>query len=166
MFGGKETDLVDPAKEQGSRAAGYAIGPMFGWYFILQGACGFIALATAYPLLKRPSCVHRWRFYLLVAAICLVLVSWKLERTVHDLRDPRNRLTDVFLKERTKEAKDNAENARTAFGRWHLGSVAVNLATILCVTAAMALAGNLENAPAKDAKEHEENQEDAALPLA
>ena len=51
---GKKTELVDGPKEQGTRAAGYAIGPMFVWYFALQGVCGFIALATALPLVEAP----------------------------------------------------------------------------------------------------------------
>src|SRR5262249_54252285 len=33
--------------EQGFRAAGAAVGPMFDWYFLLQGACGLLAVATA-----------------------------------------------------------------------------------------------------------------------
>ncbi len=153
-----ETDLVNGPKEQGVRAAGHAIGPMFVWYFILQGLCGFIALATAYPLLKYASCVHYWRFYLLIAAIFLVLIGWRLERTVHDLREPRNHLTEVYLRDRTDQAKSDAETARKDFGRWHFYSVMVNLATILCVTAAMALAGNMENGSTKDTKEHEEEK--------
>src|SRR5262249_53175621 len=38
---------LNPPKEQGTRAAGFAVGPMFGWYFLLQGVCGFLAVATA-----------------------------------------------------------------------------------------------------------------------
>lgn len=34
-------------KEQGSRIAGAAVGPMFPWYYGLQLACGVLALATA-----------------------------------------------------------------------------------------------------------------------
>ena len=151
-----ETKLVNGPKEQGTRAAGHAIGPMFVWYFLLQGACGFVALATAYPLLKSGSRLHHWRFYLLIAAICLVLVGWKLERTVHDLREPRNRLTDIYLKERTIEAEINAQDARTAFGLWHLGSMAANMATILCVTAALAMAGNGTRGVKENAEETKE----------
>lgn len=146
LFAGDKTDLVDPVKEQGTRAAGHAVGPMFVWYFLIQGVCGFIALATAYPFLKLPGRSHQWRFYLLIAAIALVLVGWKLERTVHDLREPRNQLTEIYLKERTQEAEMNARDARTAFGLWHLGSLAANFATILCVTAVMAMTGNLAHA--------------------
>ena len=135
---------VEAMKEQGSRAAGHAIGPLFVWYFILQGACGFVALATAVPFLKQPSSMHRWRVNLLIAAVALVLIGWPLERQVHALREPRNLTMDAYLADRTDEAKVNAKNeAHAEFFRWHSYSVMVNLACVICVTAAMALAGNL-----------------------
>jgi hypothetical protein len=144
-----DEDNVNGYEEQGVRAAGYVIGPIFTWYFALQGACGFIALATALPWLKRDANarVHRWRVNLLIAAIVLVLVGWYLERKVHELRIPRNRDTEIYLQDRSN--KDNLETmqeSRATFVRWHLLSVFVNLAMILFVTAAMALAGNLETA--------------------
>src|SRR5262249_56913737 len=39
----------DPAtrREQGTRAAGAAVGPLFDWYFLLQGVCGLLAAGTA-----------------------------------------------------------------------------------------------------------------------
>ena len=161
MFRGEAE--IDPAKEQGSRAAGHAIGPMFTWYFALQGLCGFIALATALPWLKyaHESSVPRWRINLLLAAVAFVLVGWPLERKVHELREPRNHLTEVYLQDRTDPAKKDAMlEARAEFFQWHMGSVFVNLAVILFVTAAMALAGNLENSSTKDTKGHEEMNRD------
>ncbi|MBM3993850.1 MAG: glycerol-3-phosphate 1-O-acyltransferase PlsY [Planctomycetes bacterium] len=146
-------ELVDGPKEQGTRAAGFAIGPMFTWYFALQGVCGFIALATALAFLSEPGGVHRWRVNLLLAAVALVLVGWPLERKVHELREPRNRATEVYLLERTDKAHGEAASARATFGQWHLASVFVNLAAILCVAGAMALAGNLPTAtPVNDEK--------------
>lgn len=137
-------------KEQGSRAAGYAIGPLFVWYFVLQGICGFVALATALPFLKDPSAVHRWRVNLLVAAVALVLVGWPLERKVHDLRVPRNATMEAYLADRNDPEKVAAKTeARAEFARWHGYSVLVNLACVMCVTAAMALAGNLGIEPRK-----------------
>ena len=53
---------VNGPKEQGTRAAGYAIGPMFLWYFALQGVCGFIALATALSWLKVHRGIKRYRW--------------------------------------------------------------------------------------------------------
>ena len=151
MYSGDQ-DGIDGAREQGTRAAGYIIGPMFTWYFGLQGICGFIALATAMPWLKfvPGSGIHRWRVNLLIAAIALVLVGWLVERKVHELRIPRNQATEIYLQDRSDEAKRTAmTDARAEFVRWHLGSIFLNLATIVCVTGAMALAGNLECASVK-----------------
>jgi acyl-phosphate glycerol 3-phosphate acyltransferase len=151
MYSGDE-DGVNGAEEQGTRAAGYVIGPIFTWYFALQGLCGFIALATALPWLKRApgSRMHRWRVNLLIAAIALVLVGWWMERKVHELRMPRNQTTEAYLRDRADEAKKTEMiEARAEFRTWHLGSVFLNLATIVCVTGAMALAGNLESESVK-----------------
>jgi acyl-phosphate glycerol 3-phosphate acyltransferase len=140
-------DDVKLSREQGTRAAGYAIGPMFVWYFALQGVCGFMALATALPWMTLAP-VHRWRVHLLLAAIALVLIGWPLERQVHALRDPRNETTEAYLRDRGNESKLTAmTEARAEFAGWHLASVFVNLATIICVTGAMALAGNLPSNP-------------------
>jgi acyl phosphate:glycerol-3-phosphate acyltransferase len=154
-----DADEVNGAKEQGARAAGYVIGPMFTWYFALQGLCGFIALATALPWLKRDpnSRVHRWRVNLLIAAIVLVLVGWGLERKVHELRVPRNETTEIYLLDRSDANKIKAmTEARGEFTRWHLYSVFVNLAAIVLVTGAMALAGNLESGSPANTKPAEE----------
>jgi hypothetical protein len=155
MYSGDQ-DGVNGAKEQGTRAAGYVIGPIFTWYFALQGLCGFIALATALPWIKRApgSRIHRWRVNLLIAAIALVLVGWWVERKVHELQIPRNRTTEIYLRDRADGAKrEEMKEARVEFVNWHLGSIFLNLATIVCVSAAMALAGNLESENAKPAEQ-------------
>lgn len=147
MYSGDQ-DGVDGAKEQGTQAAGYVIGPIFTWYFAIQGACGFIALATAMPWLKRASGARlpRWRVNLLILAIALVLIGWGLERKVHELRTPRNQTTNAYLRDRGDPAHREAMlQARAEFTHWHLASIFLNLATIACVTAGMALAGNLES---------------------
>lgn len=155
-------NIVNGPREQGTRAAGHAIGPMFVWYFGLQGACGFIALATALPFLKQPSGLHRWRVNLLIAAIVLVLAGWPLERHVSELRGPRNQSMETYLRDREDVANAQAmADARAAFGMWHGMSVLLNLATIVCVTAAMALAGNLE---CRASKESEATQTDDSAP--
>lgn len=153
MYSEIGADLNGP-KEQGTRAAGYAVSPMFLWYFALQGLCGFIALATALPFLKhaQEARVHRWRVNLLLAAVALVLIGWPIERQVSDLRIPRNQTVEAYLQDRADETKLSAmKEARAAFGRWHGYSILLNLATILCVTAAMAMAGNLETGPKQQA---------------
>ena len=151
--------IVDAPKEQGTRAAGYAIGPMFVWYFALQGVCGFIALATALPFAKLPSPIHRWRVNLLIAALAFVLIGWPLEQYVSNLRLPRNQTTEAYLQDRLNETKtEMMKDARRDFLLWHSASSVVNLLTIVCVTAAMAMAGNLSDASTKDTKEHEEEK--------
>ncbi len=148
---------VNGPKEQGTRAAGYAISPMFVWYFALQGACGFIALATALPFMKQPGSIHRWRVNLLVVAIALVLAGWPLERYVstglrpfepeEGLRVRRNQTMEAYLLNRDDEGKAaEMKAARADFGMWHGVSVLLNLGTVLVVTGAMALAGNLQGA--------------------
>jgi glycerol-3-phosphate acyltransferase PlsY len=146
-------EKVNAPREQGTRAAGFTVGPMFPWYFFLQAVCGFIALATALAWLKdsQESRVHRWRVNLLIAAITLVLIGWLLEHKVSELRIPRNQTMEAYLQDRDNKAKmDAMRDAHAEFGQWHIYSVFVNLATILCVTAAMAMAGNLELRSTKD----------------
>jgi glycerol-3-phosphate acyltransferase PlsY len=158
LYGEVDANVNGP-KEQGTRAAGYAVGPMFLWYFALQGVCGFVALATAFPLLKQDSRLHRWRFNLLIAAVAFVLIGWPLEHKVSDLRMPRNQATEAYLQDRADGSKlKTMKDARSEFGTWHLYSLLANFATILCVTAAMAMAGNLESGSTKGTKEHEEEK--------
>src|SRR5262249_20062954 len=80
-------ELADFRTEQGSRAAGVAISPMFDWYFLLQGVCGVVAMATAlrWSMADPASKVHRWRSVLLIAAVATVVIGWPLERYVHVL---------------------------------------------------------------------------------
>jgi acyl-phosphate glycerol 3-phosphate acyltransferase len=142
---------VEGMKEQGSRAFGFVITPMFGPYFMLQGVCGFVALGTALAWLKYGSPVHRWRVNILIVAIAFVLVGWWLERKVNALRDPRNQAMEVYLQDRTNADKVEAKDlARGEFGLWHTFSLFANFAVILCVTAAMAMAGNLGETSTKE----------------
>ncbi len=76
------------------------------------------------------------------------------------LRDPRNQTMEAYLQDRDNADKVAAKNAaRADFGQWHGYSILVNLACVLCVTAAMALAGNL-NGSSKETKGHEEPKKD------
>jgi acyl-phosphate glycerol 3-phosphate acyltransferase len=137
---------VDGPKEQGTRAAGYVLGPLFGWYFLIQGACGFLAVATAlpWPRLEPRRKAHRVRVALLLAALVTVLAGWPLERRVGELRTPRNDAVDHYLQNADNaEARQAAAEAKSEFGLWHLGSVLLNLVTVVLVTAAMALAAQL-----------------------
>lgn len=104
MWFNRTDDAIKGPREQGTRAAGYAISPMFPLYFMLQGVCGVIALATALPWASRGG-VHRWRMSLLLTALMLVVAGWPVERLVaggwplerDGLRDPRNHATEDYL---------------------------------------------------------------------
>jgi acyl-phosphate glycerol 3-phosphate acyltransferase len=132
-------------KEQGSRAFGEAVGPLFPWYFGIQAVCGLITAATALPFVRAGGAVHRVRAAVLLIALATVGVGVWLERVVDDLRGPRNNTTDAVLTSSSPTADEiaKADAARTDFFRWHGFSLLTNMATALLVTAAMALAAAL-----------------------
>jgi acyl phosphate:glycerol-3-phosphate acyltransferase len=139
---------IQGPKEQGSRAFGYAVGPLFPWFFLLQGVCGFIAVWTALvwaresPGLK----TQRWRARLLIAALLTVLAGWPIEQKVAALRDPRNLATDAYLRADPPSSGSNLEKmqaVRSEFASWHLLSLGLNFVTVLLVTGGMALAAFL-----------------------
>jgi glycerol-3-phosphate acyltransferase PlsY len=141
----KSDEAVNGPKEQGARVAGAAVGPIFPWYFAIQGICGLIALATALAW-SRLGRVHRLRVWLLFVALAGVLIGWPVEQKVSELRVPRNEALDAYLRAAPSEAEAarlTLVEARREFGRWHTYSLLLNMATILAVTAALALAGNL-----------------------
>lgn len=135
-------------KDQGTRAAGEAISPMFDQFFALQGACAALALATALTWWGRPGAAHRPRAVVLALALTTVAVGWWLERRVSELRDLRNAAAEVVLKadEPISEAVGAADAARAEFGRWHTYSLLLNFVTLGLVTAAMALSAALPQA--------------------
>jgi acyl-phosphate glycerol 3-phosphate acyltransferase len=154
----RRDDRVDGPKEQGTRAAGEAVTPLFPWYFGLQLACGLLALGTALGLACPDSGkVHRVRVWVLSLALATVLVGWLLEEKVDSLRGPRNRAVDAFL----QSSPDGAEAAKTAaleakadFGMWHGLSVLLNLGTLGLVTTAMLL-GAWFPEPSEPAENHD-----------
>jgi acyl-phosphate glycerol 3-phosphate acyltransferase len=133
--------------EQGSRAFGAVVSPLFGWYYGIQGACAavaaFTAVAWAYSYRGQRGC--RLRATVLVAALLAVGVGGWLERVVSEKRGPRNDLTDACLTQPQPSPADiqRAEAARADFGRWHGYSLLVNFLTLGLVTVAMALAASL-----------------------
>ncbi len=139
-------------KEQGTRAAGFAISPMFDWYFILQAACAVIAALTAlgWTMSGYSRGVHRLRAAVLLIALVGAGAGWWLGHRVSDLRAERDDATDSLLTTANPTADDikTAEQARATFGGWHGISVLINLATLLLVTTALALSVKLpENQP-------------------
>ena len=124
----------DPLRlEQGSRAAGVAVGRVLPVYYALQAGCGAVALLTAL-LLARSSegGAHRWRVALALVALLTALGGWWLEGEVSRLRGPRNALTDEVLKMTSPppEKVEQARKARATFGTWHGYSLVQNFATL------------------------------------
>ena len=117
-------------KEAGTRLAGATIGPIFPVYFALQGACGLLALITAYGFTRYDPNrrVHRVRFWIITLAFLTAVAGWPLEQRVRDLGLKRN---------------DGDPTAKASFGSWHAASLFLNFGTLGLVTAGMALAAVL-----------------------
>ena len=89
------------------------------------------------------------RAALTLAALATVLAGWWLEVKVHELRGPRNELTDRALAAwpGSPELLDQARLARADFGRWHGYSLLQNFLTLALVTGITVLVPTL-SAPA------------------
>lgn len=122
--------------EQGSRAAGVAVGGIFPTYYLLQTAAGAVVLLTML-VLARQTGVRRCRLAAAVLALGSVVGGWAIERHVTDLRGPRNDRTDAVLRQTNPSAEQIAEAraARAEFGRWHGYSLIQNFVTLGLVTA-------------------------------
>ncbi len=138
-------------KEQGSRAAGAAVGPIFPWYYGIQVGCGVVALITAlgWWIWRRGSRLNAIRAVLLALALAGAALGCWMENVVADLRRPRDDLTDQVLKSDNPppELVKQAEDARATFVRWHACSLLDNFVVLLLVTAATALAAQLPAPP-------------------
>ena len=134
-------------KEPGTRAAGFAVAPLFPWYFGIQDVCGLLAAATALSWTAgHKERVHRMRAYILLAALISVVAGGWLERQVAAKTAPRNMMADLALQEPTAENIANAQAARAEFWTLHGYSMILNLVTLLLVTSGMALAAQLPTA--------------------
>jgi acyl phosphate:glycerol-3-phosphate acyltransferase len=131
-------------KEQGSRIAGAAVGPMFFPYYLLQVVCGALGVVTALAWWGRGG-VHRWRALVLVLALAGAGAGWWLDVQVEGLRKVRSDASDVVIEspDPTPEQKAAADEARAKFGLWHTNSLFANFGTLALVTAAMAMAAAL-----------------------
>jgi hypothetical protein len=141
-------------REQGSRAAGVAIDPLFKWYFGIQAVCGLLTAATALAWCRAGAARrHRLRAGILLVALATVAVGWWLERTVDQMREPRNATFDRMVSNSPPHPEDvsAAADARATFVRWHLYSLILNMLTALLVTIAMAQAAFLPAAGSKTA---------------
>ncbi len=123
-------------KEKGTQLAGLAVGPLFPWYYLLQGVCGLLTVVTALSLARsEPQArAHQVRFFILALALATVIAAWPIANRVSALRDAR------YAADRAVAA-----SAKADFGRWHRYSLLLNFATLGLVTVAMALAARLPN---------------------
>jgi hypothetical protein len=128
-------------KEQGSRIAGAAVGPMFPSYYGIGSVCGLIALFTAMSWSGFPGKTHRWRTALIAGALATVGLGWYLEYKVEALREVRSDASDKVLRANrpSTESVQAANDARKDFGRWHAYSLMANFLMILLVTLTMTL---------------------------
>lgn len=125
-------------KEQGTRLAGIAVGPMFPWYFAIQGICAAIAFATALPwAFARPRRkLDLLRLVILLLALGGIGVGERVAEHVSSLRMDRYS-TDPAV----------AEPARAAFGAWHGYSLLLNLGTLALSGIALGMAAHLPPRP-------------------
>jgi acyl-phosphate glycerol 3-phosphate acyltransferase len=149
-----EFKMAGLQKDQGTRAAGFAISPIFDHYFLWQGVCGLLAAVTAmsWTSAEPGRRVHAVRIAIVLAGLAAVVVGWPLERQVAALREARNNASDRLLEawkqdgqatDSVRGAIDTAKEARDVFGQWHVWSLMVNFVTIIMVTLAMALTAQL-----------------------
>jgi glycerol-3-phosphate acyltransferase PlsY len=131
-------------KEQGSRIAGAAVGPMFEPYYIAQLACGGVALLTALAFAHTRR-ANKVRVFLLILAIVGAFAGWWLDGQVEALREKRSATSDALLlsTSTSEPLKTAADDARASFGLWHGYSLLANFGTLTLVTAAMAMAAFL-----------------------
>jgi acyl-phosphate glycerol 3-phosphate acyltransferase len=124
------------SKENATQLASYAVGPIFPWYFLLQGSCGILALATClpWPSWEPQQTVHKIRFVIVALAFATVIAAWPIAQKVGDLRDAR------YSSDPTAAA-----SAKADFGRWHGYSLVLNFVSLGLVTVGMALVARLPN---------------------
>jgi len=117
-------------KETGTRIAGATVGPIFPFFFALQGMCALLALLTSVAFTRwEPHCrVHRLRFALVALAAFTVAIGWPISIRVSELREQRYS-TDMVV----------ASTARSHFGPWHTVSLFLNFGTIGLTCGATAL---------------------------
>jgi hypothetical protein len=137
-------------KEQGSRIAGAAVGPMFAPYYQLQLGCGLLAAASALGWVRLGR-LHKARALVLALALLGAAGGWWLERDVEKLRVVRSDTSDAVLTAASPSPEQvaAADEARTKFGTWHTYSLFANFGTLALVTAAMVMVAFLPPKPAE-----------------
>jgi hypothetical protein len=110
-----------------------------------------IALLTAARMMSGIGAnrINSWRIALCTLALATVGLGWWLEGVVHELRGPREKLTDEVLlaPDPTEEQIARAKAARAEFGHWHTWSLLQNFATLALVLVVTGLAAHLPADP-------------------
>ena len=119
-------------KELAGALAGAAVGPVFPPYFGMQVVCGFVALFTAqaWKNAEGRRTVHRWRFYVVMFGVIVVMCAWPVSTLVSELRVKR-----------FDPHEGTARAAQAQFAAWHLVSLLLSFVTTLFAGVARALAG-------------------------
>jgi acyl-phosphate glycerol 3-phosphate acyltransferase len=144
--------IIPPDTEQvtkdrlASALAGSAVGPIFPKYFLMQALCGGVALVTALTWFHGGP-VHRWRVYLLGAAVLLVAAGWPISDYVSQLRV-----------ERFHPEPAVAEAARATFGPWHLVSLLLSFVTTCLAGVGLALAAKINDPQISQIPQIQENE--------
>jgi acyl-phosphate glycerol 3-phosphate acyltransferase len=127
-------------KETGTRIAGATVGPIFPFFFAVQGLCAVLGLITTvgFSRAEPGRKVHRIRFYVILVAALTVVAGWPLAQMVGELREQRYDRNPAV-----------AEPARQQFGRLHTASLLLNFGTVGLVTVATAMAAFLPGNPPK-----------------
>src|SRR5262249_6051968 len=99
---------------------------------------------------SRVAAIHKVRTIVLLVGVASVALGWWLEQRVAKLTKERDEASDQVLlsSQPTPEEIQNADSVRAEFRQMHGWSMALNLVTVLCVTAGMALAAHLPGVPA------------------
>lgn len=124
--------------EQGSRAAGVAVGSIFPTYYLLQTIAGVVVFVTMHLPARWGHFDRTWlRRQLAGVALSTAVLGWGIEMHVAHLRVARNELTDRVLRDPQPAPEHLAEAraARAEFGRWHGYSLVQNFITLGLVTA-------------------------------
>jgi acyl phosphate:glycerol-3-phosphate acyltransferase len=149
-------------QEQGSRAFGAAVSPLFTPYYGIQTACGLLAVLTAlgWFLIGERGWLQRIRIVLLVLALLTAGIGWWMEGVISSMRADRERLSDEVITSASpnQETLAAANQVRADFGKWHGFSLMQNGATFLLVLSAMALAAQLPAAKQTNHRDTEDTE--------
>jgi acyl-phosphate glycerol 3-phosphate acyltransferase len=131
---GDDKEAEKKRKQLANALAGSAVGPVFPKYFMMQAACGLVALITALSWWNTEPRrrTHRRRVVVIVLALLTVAIGWPISVYVSDLRPQR------FSPDRVV-----ADAADAAFATWHLVSLFLSFVTIIFAGISLAMAAKM-----------------------